>query len=256
MGYLQFEIETILQSEKFIKKDSLFYRKNGNCFQAIYYNKTTIESVYVIVLPYWLAYCSFGKIFVSLNDQIGYLEHSQSSNIISHLCLVFGIDISHDLMQSKKETKDIIDYFERILIPFLNKINNDDSYLSAMIELNRISRIPQELILNKCNKSNDISFAFEWVNQINTIDNNNNLMIAKRLLKNLQNGANVFNHGWHCEEDVMEDIEEITSLINNSVWGKLYYSLDKGDTTWFEDDYRKMETEGKEFFYHYFRIEY
>ena len=255
MDVMQIEIETFLQSQQFIKRDSFFCRKNGNCFQAIYYNKAISESVYIIVLPYWLAYCSLGRLYLSLNDQIGFWNHPQSSNIISYLCLAFGIDISNDIMHCEKDSK-VIDYLKRILIPFFNKVNSDDSYLSAMINLNRIIRIPQELILNKCNKSNDIGFAREWVNQINTIDNNNNLVIAKRLLKNSRNGSNAFNPGWNCNEDVLEDVEEITSLLNDSIWGKLYYSLDRCDTSWFENDYRKMEIEGKNFFCHFFEIDY
>lgn len=255
MSLFQSETADLFKSEKFIQRDYFYFRKNGNCFQAICLQNATPGSVYVILLPYWIVYCSYENLYLSLDTPATFLNCSKPDKIISRLCFVFGIDITQDLVQCKEDTIETINYYKRTLLPFFNAVSSDDSYLSAMVELNRISRIPQELILNICNRANDLNIAREWVKRMDAIAifNTN---ISKRLFKSMQNRNNAFNPGWHCEEDVLKDVEEISAIINQRCLSKLYYALDKGDANWFEEDYKRMEIEGKKFFYHHFDLEY
>ncbi|MBP5313088.1 MAG: hypothetical protein J6112_09690 [Clostridia bacterium] len=246
----------------FQRKAFFFYRKHGNSFQCITVGRgcpdTIDHEIFLVVFPFWTGGLRRISAWPSFEEAYLHPELFRGSTLGWPS---YGIEITGDFYDCG-ESKDYNDagfsFFEKELLPFLNGINDNNSFKEAMASLNRHSRVFEELILLESLKEGSLDSAEKWLESAKKRD----AMSIKAVAESVYSPKNDFeinyykSWGLNSFDDALDDAKKAVKRTHDMFYGKLIQAVQAKDCKWVKELYPEEQRKAVAFFKDNFNIEY
>ncbi len=246
----------------FQRKSFYYYRKHGSIFQCIAVGRGTRNmlnhEIFLIVLPFWTEGLRRISAWPSFEEAYLHPELFDGSTLGWPS---YGIEITGNFYDSGVN----IDYhnhgfsfFEKELIPFLDKINDNKSFKEAMLKLNRQCRVFEELILLESFKAENMESVRNWLKAAEKSD----AMSIKAVAESVYSPKDDFeinyfkSWGLNSFDDALDDAKKAVKRTHDIFYGKLIRAIQTNDCKWVKDLFLEEQRKAAIFFKDYFDIRF
>lgn len=234
----------------FQRKEFFYYRKYGNSFQCIAVGRGVPDmlnhEIFFVVFPFWTeglrrisAWPSFEEAYLHPELLVGPILGWPS----------YGIEITADFYDCGKNNE---------LLPFFNKIDDNESYKEAMESLNRHCRVFEEIILLESLKAGSMEPAVKWLETAEKHDALSIKSVAESVYSPRDDREINYYKTWGLNsfDDALDDARRAVKRTHDMFYGKLIRAVQTNDCKWVKDLYAEEQRKAAAFFKKYFDLDF